>query len=111
MAKRNELLTVPCKILPAYPALYASFERPVYIEPEEGKTSSVAFIDRKHLSLEKELQQSEVVDGRVKIRLVQVTEEFVLFDLPAPGLVDGPRFQVTPKWADENIKPVQFASE
>lgn len=107
MARRKDVdPTIPCKIERGV----FSFERGIWVELDGGRRVAVPFVDRSNLLLETEPVGDESVDGRTRIRLVDVNKDTVLFDLPAES-IQGQRFQVSRAWANDNIQNKEFPSE
>ena len=82
--------TLRCKVSPG---MFSS-ERGVIIELQDGRKVA-AFIDKRHVRVDQEPQSGREVDGYVKVSIVEIGKDFVIVDLPQPGLTDGPRLKVS----------------
>lgn len=65
----------------------------VLIELADGSTAS-AFIDREDVTLDKEPEGEEVVNGCVRVYLVEEKKGIALIDLPQPTVINGTRVRV-----------------
>jgi hypothetical protein len=79
-----------CKVSPG---MFSS-ERGVIIELQDGRKVA-AFIDKRHVTVNQEPQSGREVDGYVKVSIVEIGEDYVIVDLPQPGLIEGPRLKVS----------------